>query len=55
MGRIIKALSEPSTYAGFSALALSLGMAEEEYTAISTAMAAVFAAVAIYLKEDKNA
>ena len=55
MNRIIKALSEPSTYAGFSALALSLGIAEEEYTAISAALAAVFAAVAVYLKEDKSA
>jgi hypothetical protein len=42
---------EPSTYAGLSGLALALGLSDAEWSAIGTASAAVFAAVAVVIAE----
>lgn len=42
---------EPSTYAGFSGLALALGLSDAEWSAIGTAAAAVCAAVAVVIAE----
>ena len=42
---------EPSTYAGFSGLALALGLSGTEWSAIGTAAAAVFAAIAVVVAE----
>ena len=42
---------EPSTYAGLSGLALALGLSDVEWSAIGTAAAAVFAAVAVVAAE----
>lgn len=42
---------EPSTYAGLSGLALALGLGEAEWSAIGTAAAAVFGAVAVVIAE----
>ena len=51
MKRLIEIFSEPSTYAGFSGIALALGMAASEYEAVSAALAAIFGAVAVYRRE----
>jgi hypothetical protein len=42
---------EPSTYSGLSGLALALGLSDAEWSAIGTAAAAVFAAVAVVVAE----
>jgi hypothetical protein len=48
---IIARAKEPSTYAGLSGLALALGLSDAEWSAIGTAAAAVFAAVAVVVAE----
>lgn len=48
---LLERLKEPSTYAGFSGLALALGMSAEEWSAVYTAVAAVAGVVAIFLVE----
>jgi hypothetical protein len=48
---IIARLEEPSTWAGLSALALAMGVSEAQWHAVSAAGAAVFAAIAVFLKE----
>ena len=52
--KLLKMLAEPSTYAGFAALALTLGVAVEEYTAYTTALAALFALVAVAKGESSE-
>jgi hypothetical protein len=47
----LERLKEPSSWAGLSALALSLGLHESEWSAIGTAGAAIAAAVSVVLKE----
>ena len=44
-------LKEPSTYAGFSGIALALGLSAEEWSTIYTAAAAVAGVVAMLLSE----
>lgn len=42
---------EPSTYAGLSGLAIALGLSDAEWSALGTAAAAVFGAVAVVIAE----
>ena len=44
-------LKEPSTYAGFSGIALAFGLSAEEWSTIYTAAAAVAGVVAMLLSE----
>ena len=53
MNKVVELLKEPSTYAGFAGLALTLGVSVDEYTAYTTALAAVFSLVAVALSEKK--
>lgn len=53
MNKIIEMLKEPSTYAGFAALALTLGVTNEEFTAYTTAAATIFGLIAAVLPEKK--
>ena len=48
---LVDRLKEPSTYAGFSGLALAFGMSAEEWSAVYTAVAAVAGVVAMFLVE----
>lgn len=48
---ILDRAKEPSTYAGLSGLALALGLTDAEWSAIGTAAAAVFGAVAVVTAE----
>ncbi len=48
---LVDRLKEPTTWAGFSGLALASGMSEVVWTAVSIALAAIFSAVAVILKE----
>jgi len=50
---LIKMLSQPSSYAGLSALALSLGVTAPAYQVITTALAAVFGVVAFLMDGNK--
>lgn len=49
MNYILKMLSQPSTYAGLSGIALSLGIAQPEYNVITAALAAIFGAIAFFV------
>jgi len=53
MDWIISRLNEPSTYAGFSGLALSVGISAPLYGAISGLLAAAFGLLAVLKKEGK--
>ncbi len=48
---VLSRLKEPSTYAGLSGLALTLGVSGDLYAAASSAIAAVAALLAIILVE----
>ena len=52
---IITRLKEPSTYAGFSGLALAFGVSTELYSALSTAIAGLAAVIAVILSEKVSA
>lgn len=49
---IVNRLKEPSTYAGFAGLAIALGLSNEEWMAISTALAGVAGVVAMFVHEQ---
>lgn len=49
--QLYKRLSEPSTYAGMAGLAVALGLSADEWQTYSTALVAVFGALAILLGE----
>ena len=51
---IVSLLKEPSTYAGFAAIALAFGVGAEQFTAVSTGLAAIFGALAAFLPEAKK-
>lgn len=53
MGKVLSLLKEPSTYAGFSALALTFGVTNDEYLAYSTALATLFGIIAVAVSEKK--
>ena len=48
-------LKEPSTYAGFSALALAFGLSDAQWAAISTAVAGLAGVAAVFLTETPKA
>lgn len=48
---LLSRLKEPSTYAGFSVIAMSLGLSGDEWSAISTAIAALAGLAAVFLSE----
>ena len=50
---VIQRSSEPSTWAGFAGLAVVFGLSQAEWTAVSNAVAAVAAALAIFVRERK--
>ena len=56
MGSIVNWLllraREPSTWAGLSGLALALGLTAAEWSAVGSALAAVFGAAAVFVKES---
>ena len=51
LDKLITLLDQPSTWAGFSGLALSLGLTEPQWTAISAAGAAIFGMIAVFKNE----
>lgn len=51
---ILHRLKEPSTYGGFSGLALALGVSGQLYSAVSAAIAGVAGLVAILLSENNK-
>lgn len=51
---ILKRAKEPSTWAGFAGLAVVLGISADEWQTLSTAFAAVAAAVSMFLGERAN-
>lgn len=48
---LVNRLKEPSTYAGFAALAIVLGLSAEAYAAGATAAAALFGLIAVFIGE----
>jgi hypothetical protein len=50
---LVARLAQPSTYAGFSGLALSLGYADAQFTAWATAAATLFSVIAVVLGEGQ--
>jgi hypothetical protein len=48
---LINRLKEPSTYAGFSGIALALGVSAPLYSAVTTLVAAVAGLAAILMSE----
>jgi len=53
MNALIARLSEPSTYAGLSGLALVLGLSLEDFQSYANAIAGAFGFVAIILGEKQ--
>lgn len=51
---LLARLKEPSTWAGFAALAMSFGLTQEGYEAISGAGIAIAGAVAVFLREKSD-
>ena len=52
---LLARLKEPSTYAGFAGLALAFGLSDVQWAAISTAVAGLAGAVAVFLSETPKA
>lgn len=52
--KLIQLLKEPSTYAGFAGLALTLGVTNEEFTSYTTALAAIFSIIAVAVSEKSE-
>ena len=50
---IIQRASEPATWTGFAGLAVVFGLNQAEWAAISNAVAAVTAALAMFVRERK--
>jgi len=48
---LVNRLKEPSTYAGFSGIALALGLSSEEWSTVYTALAGLAGVVAMLLAE----
>ncbi len=49
----IQRASEPSTWAGLAGLAMVFGISAEQWSTIGTAVAAVAAAIAMFVSEAK--
>ena len=52
---LLNRLKEPSTYAGFSVIAMSLGLSGDEWAAVSTAIAALAGLAAVFMSEAPKA
>lgn len=52
---ILNRLREPSTFAGFAGLAVSLGISSPMYQATTGVIAAVASLVAVFMAEKKHA
>lgn len=52
---VLNRMKEPSTYAGFSALALAFGLSDTQWAAISTAAAGLAGVAAVFLSEAPKA
>ena len=52
---VLHRLKEPSTYAGFSALALAFGLSDAQWAALSTAAAGLAGVAAVFLSETPKA
>ena len=52
---LLARLKEPSTYAGFAGLALAFGLSDVQWAAISTAVAGLAGAAAVFLSEAPKA
>lgn len=52
---LLARLKEPSTYAGFAGLALAFGLSDVQWAAISTAVAGLAGAAAVFLSETPKA
>ena len=50
---LIQPASEPSTWAGFASLAVVFGLSQDEWAAVSNAVATVAAALAMFVREQK--
>ena len=50
---ILRMLKQPSSYAGLSGIALSLGISQPAYSAITTAIAAVAGLAAFFIDGGK--
>ena len=50
---LIQRASEPSTWAGFAGLAVVFGLSQDEWAAVSNAVAPVAAALAMFVREQK--
>lgn len=48
---ILRALSQPSTYAGLSGMAGAVGLSAPEFQALATVASALFGAVAVFVNE----
>ena len=48
---LVGRVKEPSTYAGFSGIALALGLTAEEWSTVYTAAAAIAGVAAMFLSE----
>lgn len=54
MNALIERLKEPSTYAGLAGIALIVGINAEQFQEYVSAVAGVFAFVAMFMKEAKS-
>lgn len=50
---LLNRLREPSTYAGFAGLALALGLTDNQWAAISAAVAGIAGAIAVLLHDKQ--
>jgi hypothetical protein len=55
MNALISRLAQPSTYAGFSGLALAFGLSQPQFAAYATAAATLFGLIAVALNETGGA
>lgn len=51
MWTFLDRLKEPSTYAGLSGLMIAIGLSQDQWTVISTALAGVAGVIAMVLKD----
>ncbi|QDP65687.1 MAG: hypothetical protein GOVbin707_38 [Prokaryotic dsDNA virus sp.] len=54
VGMLIRRFKEPSSYAGFSAIALTFGMSSELYNQIAIALAGICGVISMIMKDPGN-
>lgn len=54
LGMLIRRFKEPSSYAGFSAIAMTFGMSSELYNQIAIALAGVCGVLAMIMKDPNH-